>query len=115
LVFAAVHCTGGDVLITLSTIILTLLIFGGPDWPRAHKGRVLAAAILFGIGYTIFSEWLNIEIREAWTYRDLMPVIPVIDAGLSPILQWVIIPIAAYTYATGWWPWRRITEQAAHG
>jgi hypothetical protein len=58
---------------------------------------------------------LNIEIREAWAYRDLMPVIPVIDAGLSPILQWVIIPIAAYTYATGWWPWRRITEQAAHG
>jgi hypothetical protein len=58
---------------------------------------------------------LNIEIREAWAYRDLMPVIPVIDAGLSPVLQWVAIPTAAYSYALGWWPWRQRTLEASHG
>lgn len=115
IVFAAVHCTGGDILITLSTFTIALLLFGRPTWPQTQGPRVLLAALIFGVGYTIFSEWLNIEIREAWAYRDLMPVIPVIDAGLSPVLQWVAIPIAGYSYALGWRPWRRKTQEAAHG
>ena len=98
LVFAAVHCTGGDVLITLSTVTLALFLFGSPEWPEARARSVLLAAIAFGVGYTIFSEWLNIEVREAWAYREIMPVIPLIDAGLSPIVQWVVIPLAAW-----WW------------
>lgn len=115
IVFAAVHCTGGDILITLSTFFLALLLLGRPTWPQTQAPRVLLAALVFGLGYTIFSEWLNIEIREAWAYRDLMPVIPVIDAGLSPVLQWVVIPTAAYSYVLGWWPWRQRTPKASHG
>lgn len=113
LAFAAIHCTGGDILIALSTITLALFLFGRPDWPQAGARRVLVAAIVSGAGYTIFSEWLNIEVREAWAYRDIMPVIPLIDAGLSPILQWIAIPLAAW-----WWavlPVRREpTEETRH-
>lgn len=109
------HCTGGDILITLSTLLLALLLFGRPNWPQAQGVRVLNAVLIFGVGYTIFSEWLNIEIREAWAYRDLMPVIPVIGAGLSPILQRIVIPIAAYSYALGLFPWRIPTGGAARG
>ena len=111
LIFAAVHCKGGDILITLGTFTLALLLFGAPDWPRAHTGSVLVAAFLFGVGYTIFSEWLNIELREAWAYRELMPIIPVINAGL---MQWVVVPPAAYAFATGWRPWHREAGQIAH-
>jgi len=114
LIFAAVHCTGADILITLGTITLALLLFGAPDRPRAHAGSVLAAALLFGVGYTIIIEWLNIELREAWAYRELMPIIPVVNAGLSPILQWVVVPLAAYAFATGWRPWHREAGQIAH-
>ena len=71
---------------------------GRSDWPQARARAVLATAIGLGVGYTIFSEWLNIEIREAWAYRDPMPVIPLTDAGLSPVLQWIAIPLAAW-----WW------------
>ena len=53
-----------------------------------------------GVSYTIFSEWLNIVIRAAWAYRDIMPVVPVIDAGLTPLLQWIIVPTLAYRAAT---------------
>ena len=95
---AAVHCTGGDMLITLSTVTLALFLFGSPEWPEARARSVLLAAFASGVGYTIFSEWLNIEVREAWAYREIMPVIPLIDAGLSPILQWIVIPLAAW-----WW------------
>ncbi|MDW3208173.1 MAG: hypothetical protein RLW87_20975 [Alphaproteobacteria bacterium] len=100
IVFAAVHCTGGDILIALSTIMLSLFLFGTGAWPGKRRLPVVAATVLFGVAYTIFSEWLNIEVREAWAYGDLMPVIPVLEAGLSPVLQWIIVPLAGFRFAT---------------
>ena len=99
IVFAAVHCTGGDILIAMSALVLALLL-AGSGWPahRAASRRVALIAVPAGIAYTIFSEWLNIVIRAAWAYSDLMPVVPIIDAGLSPLLQWTVIPLAAF-----WW------------
>jgi len=94
--FAVVHCTGGDLLIAMSTLLLALFLVGGQAWPSERAGRVLLLALALGVSYTIFSEWLNIVIREAWAYRDIMPVVPVIDAGLTPLLQWIIVPTLAY-------------------
>lgn len=103
LVFAAVHCAGGDVLIAGAALVLALLLVGNPGWPARGLGRVAALTVAFGVAYTIFSEWLNIVVREAWAYSDLMPVIPVIDAGLSPVAQWVLIPVVGF-----WWARRAV-------
>lgn len=100
IIFAAVHCTGGDILIALSAVMLALFLAGTPAWPAVRTGRVVVLTVVLGLGYTLFSEWLNIEVRQAWAYRDLMPVIPVIDAGLSPVLQWIIIPLVGFRFAT---------------
>jgi len=104
IIFAAVHCTGGDALIATATLILALL-FAGADWPRDHRAywRVAILTIALGVGYTGFSEWLNIVVRESWAYSELMRIIPLVDAGLSPMMQWVIIPLAAF-----WWAKRPI-------
>jgi hypothetical protein len=96
--FAALHCTGGDVLIAASALLAALIVFGSSQWPEANYRLVGLATVLTGLGYTVFSEWLNIEVREAWAYSDLMPVIPVIGAGLSPIAQWIVLPVIAL-----WW------------
>ncbi|MFN4282457.1 MAG: hypothetical protein ACK4NA_07450 [Alphaproteobacteria bacterium] len=98
ILFAAIHCTGGDILIAASALLAALFLFGTGQWPQAGYRRVGLATLLIGLSYTVFSEWLNIEVREAWAYRDLMPVIPVINAGISPIAQWIILPIIAF-----WW------------
>jgi len=74
--FAAVHCTGGDVLIALSAVVLALFLVGSPAWPAARRGHVIVLTVVLGLTYTLFSEWLNIEVRESWAYSDLMPVIP---------------------------------------
>lgn len=103
LVFAAVHCAGGDVLIAGAALVLALLLVGNPGWPARGFGRVAALTVAFGVAYTIFSEWLNIVVREAWAYSDLMPVIPVIDAGLSPVAQWVLVPAVGF-----WWARRAV-------
>jgi len=99
IVFAAFHCTGGDILIAMSALMLALMLTGS-EWPHVATTRrsVTVLTVVFGLGYTLFSEWLNIVIRAAWAYSDLMPIIPVLDAGLSPVLQWIVIPLVAF-----WW------------
>ena len=99
IIFAAIHCTGGDILIALSAVMLSLFLFGDGAWPTERKVPVFAGTVVFGLAYTIFSEWLNIEIREAWAYRELMPAIPILDVGLSPVLQWIIVPLAGFSLA----------------
>ena len=101
LAFAVVHCTGGDLLIALASLVLALMLIGHGGWPAHRYVAVSALAIIFGVAYTIFSEWLNIVVRESWAYSDLMPVIPVIDAGMSPVAQWIVLPLLAF-----WWAYR---------
>jgi hypothetical protein len=84
--FAAVHRTGGDVLIALSSLVLVLVLplVGHSTWPANGAARVLVVTLLIGFSYTTFGERLNIEIRQAWAYSDLMPVIPLLNMGLTP-------------------------------
>lgn len=42
---------------------------------------------------------LNIVVRQSWAYSEMMPVIPVIDAGLSPVAQWIVLPLASFWFA----------------
>ena len=97
--FAVVHCTGGDILIASSALVASLVLVGGRAWPSEGFWRVGALTVALGLSYTIFSEWLNIEIRGSWAYSDLMPLLPLIDAGLAPFSQWIVIPFAALYWA----------------
>lgn len=100
IVFAAVHCTGGDILIALCALIGALILTQNDEWPTLQKRSTIVITIALGFAYTAFSEWLNIEVRSTWAYSDLMPVIPVINMGLSPALQWLIIPLLAFRAAS---------------
>jgi hypothetical protein len=49
--------------------------------PGIAIGRFAAVAALllaFGLGYTVFSEWLNIVVRRSWAYSSLMPVVSLV-------------------------------------
>lgn len=101
IVFAAVHCTGGDILIAFFALTLSLLVMGNNGESSTWARPTVVLAIVLGLLYTAFSEWLNIEIRGSWAYSDWMPVIPVINMGLSPALQWIVIPMLAFKISNG--------------
>lgn len=96
--FAVTHCTLGDVLIALSTLTLAMAIAGRGRWPREHFWLVAGIAMSLGVAYTAFSEWLNVVIRASWAYSEWMPVISLfgLSIGLSPLLQWIAVPCAAF-------------------
>jgi hypothetical protein len=96
IVFAAVHCTGGDILIVTCSLIAALILTSNRDWPARGYTAVAVLAIAFGLAYTIFSEWLNTEVRHSWVYSDLMPRLPMIGTGLSPLMQWFLVPVSAF-------------------
>src|SRR3546814_7697349 len=75
---------------------LVLFVSGNCPVHRCVQASAIASAV--GLADTIFSECLNIDGRESWAYSDLMPVIPLIDTGLSPVTQWIVIPTVGF-----WW------------
>lgn len=97
--FAVVHCTGGDVLIATTALLGALLLLGNSRWPDERYLAVATFALVAGLGYTVFSEWLNTSIRRSWAYTDLMPTLPAIGIGLSPLAQWIAIPLTAFWLA----------------
>lgn len=98
IVFAVLHCTGGDVIIGITVLTVVLLAAGSGDWPHRGFGRVAVLTIAAGLGYTVFSEWLNTEIRGSWAYVGWMPRLPLIGTGLAPLLQWIVVPALAFRW-----------------
>lgn len=100
IVFAVVHCTGGDLLIASTTLLAALFVFG-QGWPVSFAAyrNTAAAAIILGVAYTIFSEWLNVNVRAAWAYSPWMPQLPLLGTGLSPLAQWLTVPSLAFVWA----------------
>lgn len=97
--FAVLHCTAGDLLIALCTLVAASFAAANPAWPQGHFWRVAALTTALGVGYTIFSEWLNVTVRASWAYSEWMPLVSAfgLQIGLSPLLQWALIPAAAFT------------------
>ena len=100
--FAVFHCTVGDMMIATLSLILALVCFGSPTWPRARFIPVMGATLAIGIGYTIYSEYLNTVVRKAWAYSELMPTLPSLGTGLSPLLQWVVVPVIGFAVMRRW-------------
>ena len=115
LAWAVAHCLAGDLLIATATLVLALLVAGTGRWPIDARNfrQVGLVATLLGLGYTIFSEWLNVSVRNAWAYSPAMPVIPGVGTGVSPLLQWIFVPPAALYVARRLVLRRRAREQRA--
>nr|WP_281721375.1 hypothetical protein [Nitrosomonas nitrosa] len=108
--FAVFHCTLGDALIAIATLVLAIVAFGSSAWPLDKRSfrTVAVATIVAAVGYTTFSEWLNVSVRRGWAYSELMPTIPWIGTGVSPLLQWIVLP------AIGFMIMRLVALRSAH-
>jgi len=96
--FAIAHCTIGDLLIAAASLLGALVIAGDSRWPLEGFARVTILAVATGVGYTVFSEWLNTTVRGSWAYTDAMPLLPLLGVGLTPVLQWIVVPTGAFWF-----------------
>lgn len=92
ILISRLHCTLGDVLILLCAYWVVAGFSHNRYWVTLFRPQHLLGFTLLGLGYTLLSEWVNIDIRSAWGYSPLMPRLPLIGTGLTPFLQWLILP-----------------------
>jgi hypothetical protein len=97
LTFVAIHCSVGDLMIA-TTALAAAVALAGRGWPLRNYRRVALLSMLLGLVYTVFSEWLNVSVRGSWAYASAMPVVPILGTGLSPVLQWLVVPAASFIW-----------------
>ena len=84
----------GDTALILGIFIIGILIFRDVSW--LAKISVAKVFYLFVLGslIAIYFEVTALN-SNIWEYSDLMPIIPVLDIGLIPYLQMLILPFVA--------------------
>ena len=92
IVFAVLHCTGGDAMIAVVALGMALVLTRARSWPAERRLAVTLTATAIGAAYTVFSEWLNVDVRGTWGYAPAMPRLPLLGTGLAPLLQWLVLP-----------------------
>jgi len=85
--------TFGDVGFALTAFWGTALFARSRNWIFAPKVPQIMLFIGIGLILTIGFEYYYTNITLRWTYSDLMPLVPPFGTGLSPLLQWLILPI----------------------
>ncbi len=90
------HCTKatfGDVVISLVAFAGACLITRSRMWIVSMSYSGVVAFLAIGLVITIIFELLATGPLNRWEYGELMPMIPVIGVGVSPVAQWVILPL----------------------
>lgn len=88
------RATLGDAVIMLTAYWAVAIGTRSRRWMMNASGLSVAMFAGMGILITIVIErlalagwWLG-----GWKYDPSMPVVPVLEVGLSPLLQWVVLP-----------------------
>ncbi len=97
---ATLHCLGGDLAIASTVLVAALVLAGHQNWPGRYAGRVAALVLLLGIAYTGWSEYSNAIVKRTWSYTPAMPLVPWLGIGITPLLQWLIVPSFALLVAS---------------
>lgn len=93
ILYGLAHCTLGDLLILLAIYEIIALLGRDRTW-YATRG-IWTKGLLFtllGAGYTIYSELTHVRIKGTWGYTELMPIVPLVEIGAMPLLQWLLVP-----------------------
>ena len=88
--WSLLHCTLGDVLIALSMFALAGIVLRRADWPASRPWAGGVIVVIGAMAFTAWSEWYNVYRAGNWGYAASMPMI--FGIGLSPLLQWLILP-----------------------
>ena len=86
------RATLGDVAIALTSFWAVAASTHTRAWVLRPTAGQLTGFVTAGVLLTIVMEWLATKVLGRWTYAETMPVIPLLGVGLSPVLQWLVLP-----------------------
>lgn len=96
------HCfisSLGDGLMVLLLFGFVWLALGCRDWfvrPGLNGYAVLLTA---GAGLALIVEWVAVHQIHRWTYTEAMPRLPVLEVGIIPLFQMMLLPPLVFRIA----------------
>ena len=84
-----------DVLMVLLLYFGLALIFKNSFWIQQLKLRRIVIVVLIGGAGAILSEMRHLFLGS-WAYDNSMPIIPLVNVGIAPVLQFMILPLLIY-------------------
>ena len=85
--------TFGDVGFALTAFWFTSLLARSRNWIFKPMLNQLIIFVGVGVFLTVSFEYYYTNISLRWTYSEPMPLVPPFGTGLSPLLQWIIVPL----------------------
>lgn len=64
-------------------------------WYKKLNKHLILISVL-GILISYFIEMKNVYFLQIWSYKELMPIIPVLNVGLTPVAQLIFTPILTF-------------------
>ncbi len=92
------QATFGDLAIALTAFWCAAIVGKSKNWFATQGNLATSVFFAFGLVATIGLEYLNTEITNRWSYDGLMPLLPILGTGLTPILQWFFVPMVVLWY-----------------
>lgn len=90
------HCTkatGGDVIISLVAFWSASAVARSRYWFLADRLLPVGVFLIAGLVITVVFELLATGPLQRWDYSESMPLLPFTSVGLTPIAQWIVLPV----------------------
>lgn len=87
------EATIGDVGMALTAFWVTALFARSRYWIERPSPWPMAIFLGVGLVLTVGLEYYYTQISNRWAYADIMPLVPPLGTGLSPLAQWILVPL----------------------
>ena len=89
------RATLGDAVIMLIAYWCVTVAASDRWWFRAPSRMQMLGFVTVGLIITVAIEHFATQSTDpawGWRYADIMPIVPVVGVGLTPLLQWMLLP-----------------------
>src|SRR6266542_342540 len=97
------HCLRaslGDAVLVLLIWALGWLIFRSGFWFKTPGAKGYAVMVVGGLWLGAAMEWISVHVLKRWTYEPEMPIVPLLQGGLLPLIQLAVLSPLVFRLAT---------------
>ena len=84
-----------DAIMVLLIYFVLALIYKEPFWIKHLNSKRTLITVLIGGTGAVFAEIRHLS-QGNWKYASSMPIVPYVNVGLSPVLQFMFLPVLSY-------------------
>lgn len=99
------HCllpSLGDGLLVLLIFATGWVVLGRQDWFLRPGVRGYAVMLTAGLVIAVAVEWVAVRLLGHWSYSERMPVVPLLNIGLSAVAQMLLLPPLIFRVVAAW-------------